>query len=92
MVVGTVGTALQYNLEQDRILWLRKTYGTDTEDQESAYAAGVATAMNIPFVALRVVSDTVFHDPVLDKTFGQRVAASAVSLVEAMARTGLFTG
>ena len=30
--------------EIDRIAWLRETYGTDSEDQESAYAAALAAA------------------------------------------------
>jgi adenosylhomocysteine nucleosidase len=83
--VGTVGTALQFNLEVDRILWLRETYKTDSEDQESAYAAGVAMAMRTPFVALRVISDTVFHDPVLDKSLGRLVGEFALSLVAELA-------
>jgi adenosylhomocysteine nucleosidase len=85
VAVGTVGTALQFNLEVDRILWLRETYKTDSEDQESAYAAGVAMAMRTPFVALRVISDTVFHDPVLDKSLGRLVGEFALSLVAELA-------
>ncbi|HYO80766.1 MAG TPA: 5'-methylthioadenosine/S-adenosylhomocysteine nucleosidase [Bryobacteraceae bacterium] len=82
---GTVGTALQFNLEVDRILWIRKTYGTDTADQETAYAAGVAAAMGVPFMPLRVISDTVFNDPVLEKAFGAQSAHAALLLLRAIA-------
>lgn len=89
--VGTAGTALQVDAEVDRIRWLRRTYETDTADQETAYSAGVATALSIPFVGLRVVSDSVFDDPVIDKRFGRHAAMSAISLVEAVAQTDLLT-
>jgi hypothetical protein len=36
VVLGAVGTALQYSLDVDRIQWLRKTHGTHTEGRESA--------------------------------------------------------
>lgn len=84
VVFGVLGSALQFNLEVDRILWLRETYGTDSEDQESAFCAGVAAAMSVPFLAVRVISDTVFHDPVLDKSLGRLAAAFCVALVGAM--------
>lgn len=85
VIVGTVGSALQFNLEVDRIVWLRETYGTDSEDQESAYCAGVATAMQVPFIAIRVISDSVFNDPVLDKSLGRLAAAFSLDLVRAIA-------
>lgn len=84
--IGTVGSALQFNLEVDRILWLRETYGTDSEDQESAYAAGVATAMQVPFLGIRVISDSVFADPVLDKSLGRLSAEFCLSLIRLLGK------
>jgi hypothetical protein len=64
---------------------LRETYGTDSEDQESAYAAGVAVAMKRPFLSIRVISDSVFTDPVLDKSLGRLSAEFVLALIEIIA-------
>jgi len=85
VLTGTIGSALQYNREVDRVVWLRETYGTDSEDQESAYAAGVAVAMHIPFLSVRVISDSVFTDPVLDKSLGRLSAEFVLALIELIA-------
>jgi len=84
-LTGTIGSALQYNREVDRVVWLRETYGTDSEDQESAYAAGVAVAMHIPFLSVRVISDSLFTDPVLDKSLGRLSAEFVLALIELIA-------
>lgn len=81
VVKGVVGSAFQYNREIDRILWLRRTYGSDTEDMESAYAAGTAVAMKTPFVAIRIVSDSEFSHPHLERRAGEYGAAFLAELV-----------
>jgi adenosylhomocysteine nucleosidase len=63
VVQGNVGSASQVNRETDRLKWLRQKYGTDSEDRESAYAAGVAAAMNVPFVAIRTISESAYRRP-----------------------------
>lgn len=60
---GVVGSGHQWNREMDRIIWLRKTYGSDIEDMESTYVAAVAYAFQIPFLSVRIVSDSEFHSP-----------------------------
>lgn len=81
VVKGMVGSGFQYNRELDQIAWLRKTYGTDTEDWESAYVAGVATGMHIPFVAIRILSDTEWSHPNLERDAGTFCAAFVVDLL-----------
>lgn len=60
---GIVGSGHQWNREIHRILWLRKTYGSDIEDMESTYVAAVAYAFQIPFLSIRIVSDSEFYSP-----------------------------
>lgn len=60
---GIVGSGHQWNREMDRIGWLRKTYGSDVEDMESTYAAAVAYAFQIPFLSVRIVSDSEYYSP-----------------------------
>jgi len=57
-----------------------KVYGSDTEDMESAYAAGTAVAMKTPFVAIRIVSDSEFSHPHLERRAGEYVAAFLAEL------------
>jgi adenosylhomocysteine nucleosidase len=81
IVKGVIGSAFQYNREIDRILWLHRTYGSDTEDMESAYAAGTAIGMRTPFVAIRIVSDSEFSHPRLERKAGEYCAAFVAELV-----------
>ena len=81
---GNIGSAFQYNRELDRIQWMRKTYGIDTEDMESAFSAGVATGAKVPFLAVRIVSDSEWSHPTLERIAGEYCAQFTVDLIRAM--------
>ncbi len=81
---GNIGSAFQYNRELDRLLWLHKTYGTDSEDMESAYAAGVAVAMKVPFVAIRIISDTEWSHPQFETIAGEYCAKFVLDYVASL--------
>ena len=74
VIPGTLGTAYEFNREIDRIAWVRKTYHTDSEDMESVYVAGVAAAMRIPFLAIRIISDSEYTHPKYEPIAGQYCA------------------
>ena len=74
VIPGNLGTAYEFNREIDRIAWVRKTYHTDSEDMESVYVAGVATAMRIPFLAIRIISDSEYTHPKYEPIAGQYCA------------------
>lgn len=84
---GTIGSAYQYNRELDHISWLRKTYGTDSEDMESAYSAGVAAGMGVPFLAIRILSDTEWTHPKLEIVAGQYCAEFVLRLIRSSLET-----
>lgn len=71
---GVAGSAYQYNREVDLLRALRRTFGTDCEDMESAFAAGVAAAFEIPFVAIRMISNNELTGGRLDKSAGFKCA------------------
>ncbi|MDZ7638792.1 MAG: hypothetical protein U5J83_11185 [Bryobacterales bacterium] len=81
MLPGVVGSGHQWNREIDRIEWLRKTYGSDTEDMESAYVAAVAYAFRIPFLSVRIVSDSEFHSPEFIRETGSDCAQFVLDLI-----------
>jgi adenosylhomocysteine nucleosidase len=84
VVKGNIGSAYQFNRELDRIEWLRHAYGTDSEDMESAYAAGVATGMKTPFLAIRIISDSMWSHPAFEKIAGEYGAAFVLDFIRAL--------
>jgi adenosylhomocysteine nucleosidase len=84
VVAGNIGSAFRFTRELDLIDWERRSYGTDCEDMESAYAGGVATAMRTPFVAVRIVSNTEWEHPTYERVAGQYSAEFVLALVRAL--------
>ncbi|MEJ5369635.1 MAG: 5'-methylthioadenosine/S-adenosylhomocysteine nucleosidase [Bryobacteraceae bacterium] len=78
---GNIGSAFQYNRQLDHIDWLHRTYGTDTEDMESAYAHGVCVGLGVRFLAVRMVSDTEWEHPTFERIAGQYCAEFVVELI-----------
>ena len=78
---GVIGSAYQFNREIDHIRWLRQAYGTDTEDMESVFAAGAAAGFKVPFVAIRMVSDSEFSHPIFERIAGQYCAEFVLDLI-----------
>jgi adenosylhomocysteine nucleosidase len=74
VIKGNIGSAYQFNKELDLIHWFHKTYGTDSEDMESAYAAGAAAALRTPFLAIRIISDSEWNHPAFEPVAGQYCA------------------
>lgn len=62
VVVGTIGTADQWNRELERIKFIHERYGTSAEEMETVAAAQVAKAFNVPFMGVRILSNTDVHN------------------------------
>lgn len=62
IVVGTIGTADQWNRELERIKFIHERYNTSAEEMETVAAAQVAKAFNIPFMGVRILSNTDIHN------------------------------
>ena len=70
VVKGVIGSADQWNRELDRIKWIHTTYKTSAEEMETASAAQVAEAYGIPFLGIRILSNTEIHDEGFDPQAG----------------------
>jgi adenosylhomocysteine nucleosidase len=57
VVEGTIGSADFWNNEVDRIHWFHTNFGTSVEEMESASAAQIAATYDVPFLAIRVLSN-----------------------------------
>lgn len=81
---GNIGSAYAFDRQIDFIQWVRRTYGTDSEDMESAYAAGVAAGMQIPFLAIRIISNSELNHPKFEREAGAYCAQFVVHLIDSM--------
>nr|WP_189595470.1 5'-methylthioadenosine/S-adenosylhomocysteine nucleosidase [Photobacterium aphoticum] len=61
VVKGLIGSADEWNREVDRINWFHNTMGTSVEEMETSAAALVAQAYKVPFVGIRILSNTDQH-------------------------------
>lgn len=62
VVEGTIGSADLWNNEVDRINWFHKNYGTSVEEMESASSAMISKAYDVPFLAIRILSNNKTND------------------------------
>lgn len=70
VVTGTIGSGDIWNNELDRIDWLHTNWGTLTEEMEAAASAQICMAYGIPFLEIRILSNTVLHGEAFDETTG----------------------
>jgi adenosylhomocysteine nucleosidase len=69
VVPGTIGTCDSWNCQVDRILFLHEFYGSLAEDMEGDAVAQICQTYDVPFLDIRILSNTVFEgnkDWVLD--------------------------
>jgi adenosylhomocysteine nucleosidase len=85
VVEGVVGSADEWNREVDKLLWSQKTFEIASEDMESAAAHQVAQIYGIPFVALRVISNSEHHHPEFRPEVGADCARFAAEVVRRLA-------
>jgi adenosylhomocysteine nucleosidase len=85
LIEGIVGSADEWNREVDKLLWAQKTFGIASEDMESASVHQVAQIYGIPFLAVRIISNSEHHAPEFRPELGSDCARFAVALVRRLA-------
>lgn len=70
VVSGTIGSGDIWNNELDRIHWLHTNWGTMTEEMEAAACAQICAAYEIPFLGVRILSNTALHGESFDEATG----------------------
>ncbi|TCL76304.1 adenosylhomocysteine nucleosidase [Hydrogenispora ethanolica] len=58
IVSGVIGSADEWNRELDRIQWVHQKFQTSVEEMETASAAQVAAAYGVPFLGIRILSNS----------------------------------
>jgi adenosylhomocysteine nucleosidase len=71
VIEGVIGSSEVWNSEIDRIERFHETFGTTVEEMETASAAQIAAAFQIPFLGVRVVSNNITNGGTYDTKTGE---------------------
>ena len=82
---GVVGSADQWNREIDKLLWAHDFFGIDSEDMETAAVHQVAHISGVPFLAVRIISNSEYHDQEFRPELGSDCAEFVIDVVKALA-------
>lgn len=82
VVTGMVGSGDLWNNELDRIHWLHTMRGTLTEEMEAAASAQICMAYQIPFLTVRILSNTAVHQEPFDERTGERCQQFAREVIK----------
>jgi len=58
IVKGTIGTSDEWNNQYDRMVFLNKFFGSSCEEMESNSVASICKTYDVPYLAIRVISNT----------------------------------
>lgn len=70
VVEGVIGSADMWNSELDRISHFHNSYQTSVEEMETASAAQIAAAFDIPFIGIRILSNNITNQGKYDPQTG----------------------
>ncbi len=85
IVLGTIGTDNKWNREIDHINWIHETFNTSAEEMETASVAQVAEAYGIPFLGIRIISNSELLNQGWDPKAGGYCQEFVLKVVKAMA-------
>ncbi len=71
VVDGIIGSSDMWIDELDRVAQFHNDFGTSVEEMETASAAQVASAMQVPFIGIRVLSDNITNASTYDPKAGE---------------------
>jgi adenosylhomocysteine nucleosidase len=81
---GVIGSADEWNNELDRIALFRERYHTAVEDMESAAPAQLCYSYDIPFIGIRILSNSIVNDEEFDESVGEICQQFILSYVEVL--------
>lgn len=81
---GVIGSADEWNNQLDRIALLRKRCHTASEDMETAAVAQLCLSYGIPFLGIRILSNSIVNGEDFDESVAEVCQRFIVSVVETM--------
>ena len=79
---GVIGSGDEWNSQIDRIALLRERYHTAVEDMESAATAQICLSYGVPFLAVRILSNSIVNGEKFDEAVGIDGQKFVLELVE----------
>lgn len=79
---GVLGSADEWNNQIDRIALLRERFHTAAEDMESAAVAELALSFGVPFIGIRILSNSIVTGEEFDESEGENVQKFTLRYVE----------
>lgn len=83
VVDGIIGSSDMWIDELDRVAQFHSDFGTSVEEMETASAAQVASAMHVPFLGIRVLSDNITNASTYDAKAGEACQDFVFSVLKA---------
>ena len=67
---GAIGTSDEWNNQIDRMLYLHETVGTSVEEMETNAAAQICRTYGVPYLGIRILSNTGIYGEDFDPATG----------------------
>lgn len=83
-VRGVIGSADEWNNQIDRIALLRERYQTAAEEMESAAMAQLCVSYGVPFIGLRIISNSIVNAEDYDETVATDIQKFVLAYVETL--------
>ena len=81
---GVLGSADEWNNQLDRIALLRRRYHTASEDMESAATAELCLSYGVPFIGIRIISNSIVNGEEYDESVGLDGQKFVLKFIEAL--------
>ena len=79
---GVIATSDSWERRIDRIKYLHSTYGTSCEDMETEPSSQVASMFKIPFLGVRVISNSSLHNEEFNPASGEACQKYVLEIVK----------
>lgn len=79
---GVIGSADEWNNQIDRIALLRERYQTMAEEMESAAMAQLCVSYGVPFIGIRIISNSIVNGEDYDESVGMDIQKFVIAYVE----------
>ena len=87
VVSGRVASGDVWNKEVDKIEFFNKNYSTTCEDMEAFSIAKVCRAMNVPFIGIKIISNSEINDLEYDESYAEMCQNFTVDFIKTYVKT-----
>lgn len=87
VVEGTISSSNEWNNQIDRMLYLNETYNSSCEEMETNAAADLCATYNVPFLGIRILSNTGLYGEDFNWLTGAACQNYVLSVTEAYIAT-----